>query len=179
MQIHLVNLSTVAMPRKFARDWLSELARELSKRKVKNLQWLGKDLTLVFLDRGRAKNLNFQFRKKKYPTDILSFSGEPNGMSELDELGELVLCPQVLKKQADLRKMSFKEEFGYLLIHGLLHLLGYEHEGGGRSEKMMIALQDEVFDCLRKTFNLGGQKRSSKDVHRRRDLRVKKKNKRS
>ena len=58
------------------------------------------------MDRGRAKNLNFQFRKKN-TTDILSFSGEPNGMSELDELGELVLCPQVLETR--IFENGFKE----------------------------------------------------------------------
>ena len=65
-------------------------------------------------------------------------------------LGELVLCGEVVRSQAEDHQLSLQEELGYLLIHGLLHLLGYEHEKGGKKAKIMFELQDRLFEALRK-----------------------------
>jgi probable rRNA maturation factor len=71
---------------------------------------------------------------------VLSFeSGDP------ESLGELVFCPEVLETQAKEHKQSFDQELGLMLVHGVLHLLGFDHENGGDDEKKMISLQDEVF----------------------------------
>lgn len=110
-------------------------------------------LSVVFLDRKEARRVNLHFRKKDYATDVLSFSP-----IEPESLGELVLCPQVIKMQAKQHKLSFEQELGYLLIHGVLHLLGFEHEGQSavhraRARKMM-KLQDQLFDRLCKKFDL-------------------------
>lgn len=108
-----------------------------------------KDLTVVFLDPGPAKKLNFQFRQKKYATDILSFMTDSP-----EELGELVLCPQVLQRQAQEHDLSFKLELSYMLIHGVLHLLGYDHERSEKEAKKMFRIQDQLFDRLRVKFQI-------------------------
>ncbi len=165
--LNLINESKTPMPKAFALGWLTAMAKELVARKVQRRSSLHSELSVIFLDPGPAKQLNLKFRKKAYATDILSFT--------TDGLGELVLCPQVLRKQAIDNGHSFREEFGYLLIHGVLHLLGYEHEAGGQEEQLMMNLQDEVFDRLCKKFNLG-RRGNKKNVNRRRNLRNKEKN---
>jgi len=74
----------------------------------------------------------------------LSFPGDESQGS----LGELILCPQVLKAQAKEHDFSFQEELGYMIIHGVLHLLGYDHEKTSHQAKKMFRLQDQIFDKL-------------------------------
>lgn len=117
------------------------------------------DLSIVFLNPKEARDLNFEHRGKKYATDILSFQGEleflyptkktlqkgsANSSLRLS-LGELVLCPQVLQKQAKEHKLSFDEELRYMLLHGLLHLLSLDHERSAKEESFMFEIQDRIF----------------------------------
>ncbi len=117
--------------------------KKLLPRKISQ-KLLGKKITLVFLGRAESAKLNQQFRNKAYPTDVLSFeSPEPF-------LGELVFCLPVLKEQAKTHEHNLRLEFVYLLIHGILHLLGYEHENSPRQAKKMFAIQDAVFSDFQK-----------------------------
>lgn len=120
---------------------LKAISKEVSKENQKKLQ--REEISLVFLGTTSMKNLNGQYRGKSYATDVLSFdSGDPLS------LGELFFCPDVLKKQAVRFNQSMDEEFTYMLIHGVLHLLGYEHENDKKSEVIMFKLQDKVFSRL-------------------------------
>lgn len=102
-----------------------------------------RSLTLVFVGEKEGRELNKRFRKKGYATDVLSFAPV-----EEKSLGELVFCWPVLKRQAMEHDLSLRDEFRYLLIHGILHLLGYDHENHDRQAKEMYRLQDNVFDIL-------------------------------
>ena len=62
--------------------------------KVQNADRLNLELSIVFLDSAPAKKMNFQYRQKNYATDVLSFDGD-----FIEGMGELILCPEVLKKQ--------------------------------------------------------------------------------
>lgn len=152
MQALLVNQSESRMPRKKMIDWVGMVERALLKHsqvsigKKQHLR-ISTELTIVFLGKVAAKNLNQEFRGKAYPTDILSFTSE-----DPESLGELIICPEVLKKQADENGHSFQRELFYVVLHGILHLLGYEHEDGGKAEKEMMSLQDEVFEKLERKF---------------------------
>lgn len=99
------------------------------------------ELTLVFLTRSKARALNKKFRGRDYATDVLSFSPEARG----EGLGDLVFCPEILVKQAKEQGHSFKKELDYMVIHGFLHLLGYDHEKSEREELKMTKLQDKLF----------------------------------
>ncbi len=161
----LINNSEFRLPKKFIEEWLKALAKKL-KLPAKT------EVTVVYLDPGPARKLNLEFRQRDYATDILSFQpitdpsdgpkGNPKGSpkrtmaARSPHLGELVLCPEVLERQAKAHRHSFKAELGYMLIHGVLHLLGYDHEGEGlkaeREAKKMYKLQDELFESLTKKF---------------------------
>jgi len=78
--------------------------------------------------------LNRQYRLKDAVTDVLAFEGlatfkQPKGKKALSgDLGELVICPQVVKGNAKRFRLTPKKELGRVLIHGILHLLGYNHK---------------------------------------------------
>lgn len=143
MQVLIVNESKHAIPRKFVEEWMKRLTAELKKRKVISAEKAKRELTMVFLDKKPAQKINKEFRGKEYATDVLSFdSMDPSS------LGELVLCPEVLKRQAKEHGLTFQKELGYMLLHGVLHLLGYDHETGEEDAKEMFKIQDAVFEKL-------------------------------
>lgn len=135
----LVNNSKIKMPRTFIKKSVRDIGRALSKRKIK----LPKaDLTIVFLDPKPAQKINKEFRNRNYATDVLSFQNEQG-------LGELLICPQVIAQQAKEHQLSFNQELLYMILHGILHLRGYDHEKTRAQAKKMFKIQDEIFDQLR------------------------------
>ena len=145
MQALIVNHSTIRINPKHIQDILDHIVKRLSRNKaLKNFRNLKKsEVTLVFISAPKMKAMNFKFRDKNYATDILSF--QPGSA---DSLGDLVLCPSVLKKQAKQNGHSFDFEILYMIIHGLLHLLGYDHEISLAEEKKMFGIQDRLFSQL-------------------------------
>ncbi|MGZ3744163.1 MAG: rRNA maturation RNase YbeY, partial [Pseudobdellovibrionaceae bacterium] len=115
MKVLVINQSSMRAPRKFIERWCLQLQREFIKRKIFDKNAAAKELTLVFLNPKQATATNKQFRGKDYATDVLSFEG----MSP-ESLGELVLCPQILKKQAQEHDLKYQEELGYMILHGIL-----------------------------------------------------------
>ena len=141
MQVNVVKVSSWKIPRRFIDRWMRDLTREIKKSAKHDLA--KKEITLAFVDKKAIKKLNQDFRSVPKVTDILSFSGFTP-----EELGELAICGERIDEQAIDHKLSKRQELGYLLIHGVLHLLGYEHEKGGKAEKEMFELQDHLFDVL-------------------------------
>ncbi|MDO8473995.1 MAG: rRNA maturation RNase YbeY [bacterium] len=88
------------------------------------------DLSVVFLKEPKMQELNRVYRGKDKPTNVLSFAQEELG------LGELVLCPAVIRKDARKYGITFKAELTRIFIHGLLHLVGYDHEKDADFKKM-------------------------------------------
>ena len=137
MQLIFINHSGRRIPRKYLQQAMSYFKRHLPK---KFSRVLDKELALVFLPESQAKALNLQYRKKNYATDVLSFQGDG------DSLGELVFCPEVVARQAGEHHLSFRDELTYMCLHGLLHLLGYDHEKDKAQARAMFRLQDRLFD---------------------------------
>lgn len=141
MTLNLINLSSLPMPRKFLKGWVSAVEKELSKQKHKRLL-KSAEMSIVFVNLRDSKKLNQTYRGRDYATDVLSFGQLNSGLSEL------VICPQVVRRQAKEHNLSFRAELAYMVLHGVLHLLGYEHEAGGSRAKEMYALQDHIFARL-------------------------------
>jgi ssRNA-specific RNase YbeY (16S rRNA maturation enzyme) len=74
-----------------------------------------------------------------FPTD------DPEGF------GEIIFCPDVVARQAKDNKQSFDDELGYLILHGVLHLLGFDHEKDKAEGEKMLAMQDEIYAGLLKS----------------------------
>lgn len=148
-KLEIINSSKQIVPRKFltALDvWLRpRLSRRLQSKTHKML--LKKDLVVVFVSRSEGRLLNHKFRRRNYATDVLSFAPV-----EQSCLGELVFCFDVIKRQAKEHKHSIQSELAYMYIHGLLHLLGFEHEKSQRAARKMYSLQDQLFEQQLKFF---------------------------
>ncbi len=140
MRPEIVNRSGTRVPRRFLEAWVAGLTRNLG-RAAGRVR--GKELGLIFLKPGEARRLNKTCRGRDYATDVLSFEGDGRHM-----LGELVFCPEVLQRQAKEHGLAYREELGYMVIHGVLHLLGYDHESGSAEARRMYALQDRIFERL-------------------------------
>lgn len=107
------------------------------------------EISIIFVGRKRIKSLNKKYRNKNESTDVLAFGAVPSFPAVWDpatrdmfhvsnsELGEVVVCPEVVKKNAIKFKKSFKKELAFVLIHGILHLIGYKHEKGGKAADLM------------------------------------------
>ena len=144
MNIIFVNESEFKINKKNLQKFCNEVIAALLQRRLRNKSRLKlTELTCVFLSTKEMQIVNKNFRKKNKPTDVLSFAP-----MDSQSLGELVFCPPVLVRQAKDQKHSLSLEFKYMMIHGFLHLLGYDHDRSQREEKIMFALQDEIYQEL-------------------------------
>jgi probable rRNA maturation factor len=85
-------------------------------------------VSIAFIGAGSMRALNRRYRNKDYPTDVLSFSYGDARIDQTPFIGEIVLSPEIAERQAIQWGVSFEKELKRLLVHGILHLLGYDHE---------------------------------------------------
>lgn len=133
-----------------------ERALELTDNQVE-----GVTVGISFVSKAKIKKLNLQSRGVNKATDVLSFpmfetkkkATLKNFVSEADpltkelEIGDIVICLPVAKKQAKLYGHSLTREINFLALHGFLHLLGYDHLNQ-RQEKEMFSLAENVLSSL-------------------------------
>ena len=94
------------------------------------------EIVVRIVDEQESAELNEQYRHKPGPTNILSFPVEvPDGI-ELDLLGDLVVCAPVLEKEALEQHKPLADHWAHIIIHGVLHLLGYDHIDETEAELM-------------------------------------------
>jgi probable rRNA maturation factor len=99
-------------------------------KKTQCLKWLSPivdknaEITIRIVDNDESINLNNIYRKKKYPTNVLSFLVD----DEVHLIGDIVLCAPVIKKEALEQSKKLEAHYAHLIIHGALHLYGYDHE---------------------------------------------------
>jgi probable rRNA maturation factor len=86
------------------------------------------EVSVVFLNQEQMKNYNQKYRKKNYPTDVLSFPADGLPQEEGKYLGDILLCVDKAQETAAMSGSSIDRELQILLLHGVLHLLGYDHE---------------------------------------------------
>ncbi|MBI4133399.1 rRNA maturation RNase YbeY [Candidatus Uhrbacteria bacterium] len=131
-----INQALVPAPSRIALPWLKRLLRAIEKRLRLRGIWT---LSIAFVDHRTMRRLNLTYRDRGRVTDILSFAGVGDGQS----LGELVLAWPYVRDEAKRNKKSLKEELALLLIHGVLHLVGYDHETA-RDASKMLPLQEKI-----------------------------------
>jgi probable rRNA maturation factor len=94
------------------------------------------EIVVRIVDEQESAQLNEQYRHKSGPTNILSFPVElPEGI-ELNLLGDLVVCAPVLEKEAREQNKPLADHWAHIIIHGVLHLLGYDHLEDEEAELM-------------------------------------------
>ena len=109
-----------------------------------------KELSILLTDDEKIRKLNKQYRNKNIPTDVLSFSqneGEENGL-EHNLLGDIVISITTAMRQSSEHNLSIDEEIVLLLIHGILHLLGFDHERSDEEDTYMKEKTSELFGFI-------------------------------
>ena len=109
------------------------------------------EVVIRIVDTEEMTELNSQYRAKQGPTNILSFPFElPDGVEGIDLLGDLVVCATVLKQEAKQQNKALSAHWAHIIIHGVLHLLGYDHltddEAIEMESKEIVLLQELHID---------------------------------
>ncbi len=145
MAIEVINRQRAA---RIERDQLAEIARYA-------LALIGKPesgVTIAFVRDRAIRKLNRQFRRRDRATDVLSFPAREkdylgNDYLGNDYLGDVVISTDTAMKQAQEAGFTFEREVSELLIHGLLHLCGYDHEtDNGEMNRMELKLRRKLLD---------------------------------
>lgn len=144
-----IEITGVAVPR-FSRREIAEFTRKvlLTLEKMDRLEYAIGEVSIAFVDDVQMTELNKKFRRKGKTTDVLTFPaddsyGDPQ--TEGRPLGDIVISVDQAKRQAVDEKHSLATEIRYLILHGILHALGYDHE---TDTGEMNALEVEVRDAV-------------------------------
>ena len=130
----LVNLKTYQrrwqIDRRSIQSYLRKVWRTIESSTHLETPWSGpedKETTVVFLNDAQMQNYNQRYRSNDYPTDVLSFPVNEK-VEDTIYLGDILISTDRVAAQASGAGLSFDAELRTLLLHGLLHLLGYDHE---------------------------------------------------
>ncbi|MBI4123012.1 MAG: rRNA maturation RNase YbeY [Parcubacteria group bacterium] len=127
--IELNNLTKETVPREFLKKVAQSVLRFEKQR--------GAGLSIVLLEKKRMLELNRIYRKKDRAANVLSFPFDDAQGKPIPELGlgEVVLCPSEIRKNAKEYGISYKRAMAWMLVHGILHLIGYTHSQMASKEK--------------------------------------------
>ncbi|MFU2058218.1 rRNA maturation RNase YbeY [Avibacterium volantium] len=105
------------------------------------------EITIRVVDEAESQSLNATYRDKDYPTNVLSFPFECPEEVELPLLGDLVICRQVVEREAQEQGKPLMAHWAHMVVHGCLHLLGYDHIEDDEAEEME-SLETEIMQDL-------------------------------
>lgn len=112
------------------------------------------EVSVNFVDNEEIRSLNSKFRNKDIETDVLSFPLGENGSWDINhdtgayQLGDIVISVEKAFEQAEIYGHSLQREIGFLTVHSMLHLLGYDHENGGLELVRMREKEEEALSSL-------------------------------
>ncbi len=96
----------------------------------------GAEMTLRLVGREESSRLNGRYRGKEGPTNVLSFPAELPPEVDLPLLGDIVICAPLVVEEARQQAIPAESHWAHLVIHGVLHLLGYDHQTAGEADEM-------------------------------------------
>lgn len=114
------------------------------------------ELSIMIVDNSYIQELNFIYRSQNMPTDVLSFAMnelsedelEFDVPGELNVLGDIVISLEQAASQCEEYGHSLERELGYLVVHGMLHLLGYDHENEEETQAMRT-LEERIMQAVK------------------------------
>ena len=121
-----------------------------ARRILKNLGYEGYELTVVLVEDREITRLNRQYFHRNRPTNVISFPMMDETPASLHSriLGDVVISADTARRGAEELGKKAEEEILFLLIHGILHLTGYDHEGSVAERRKMEAKEKEFFEAL-------------------------------
>ncbi|MFP1738941.1 rRNA maturation RNase YbeY [Lonsdalea quercina] len=105
------------------------------------------EVTIRIVDEAESHELNHTYRGKDKPTNVLSFPFEAPPEVELPLLGDLIICRQVVEQEAAEQEKTSEEHWAHMVVHGCLHLLGYDHIEDSEAEEME-SLETEIMQGM-------------------------------
>lgn len=123
----------------------------LKQRAQNILSYLGEgrsELSVFLVNNRKIRSLNQKFRGKNEPTDVLSFPLEASLPTGVRLLGDVVISLEQAQKQAREKRKDFARELEWLLIHGILHLLDYDHERSREDGRIMRSMERKIQRAL-------------------------------
>ena len=105
------------------------------------------EMTVRIVDEAESHELNLTYRGKDRPTNVLSFPFECPDQVELPLLGDLVICRQVVEREAAEQEKPLMAHWAHMVVHGSLHLLGYDHIEDDEAEEME-SLETQIMQGL-------------------------------
>jgi probable rRNA maturation factor len=105
------------------------------------------EVSIYIVDEAESQELNFQYRGKDKPTNVLSFPADIPEEVGVPLLGDLVVCAPIVEREAQEQGKSLDAHWAHMLIHGTLHLLGYDHTEDDEAE-VMEALETRLVTQL-------------------------------
>lgn len=122
-----------SIPKTLSREYCARALQALEKTVKKPQQGI---INLIVITPDEMAQMNKQFRGKEGPTDILTFSYYSPELTPSDVAGEIYLCLEKIKTYAGEAGKTYKEQLEYIIIHGLTHLMGYDHENNADWQEM-------------------------------------------
>lgn len=105
------------------------------------------EMTIRIVDINESQTLNTTYRGKNKPTNVLSFPADLPAEVNIPLLGDLVICAQVVSEEANAQAKTINAHWAHMVIHGTLHLLGYDHENDDDAY-IMESLEISLLDSL-------------------------------
>lgn len=110
-------------------------------------------VNLILTDNEYIKTINSEYRGKDTPTDVISFAYRDDPFpiidNSMEELGDIYISLEKASEQAVEYEVTPAEELKRLIIHGVLHLLGYDHELSEQDEMVMNTLEEKIFNAIK------------------------------
>ncbi|GGC84115.1 rRNA maturation RNase YbeY [Undibacterium terreum] len=122
------------------------LPRPLLRKAVQATLFAPAELTLRFVDAEEGRTLNRDYRGKDYATNVLTFAYTEDEDAEVTQ-ADIILCTDVLQKEAAEQKKSVEHHAIHLVVHGVLHAQGYDHETDEEAEEME-GIEAEILETL-------------------------------
>ncbi len=105
------------------------------------------EATIRIVDEEEGQALNAEYRGKDYPTNVLSFPFEAPPGIEIPLLGDMIICRQVVEREAKAQEKPLMSHWAHMVVHGSLHLLGYDHIDDAEAEEME-SLETAIMQAL-------------------------------
>jgi len=108
------------------------------------------ELSLLIVDDHGIANLNQTYRGRSGPTNVLAFSMNEGAFGDIAPhlLGDVVISVETCQREADAAGISFESHFNELLVHGILHLFGFDHEQSEEEDRRMRAKSEELLRTI-------------------------------
>ena len=136
MKLYITDEAELGLDHDFFKTVLDIIYKELNDDRL-----IEREISLLLADDETIQELNKSYRNMDKPTDVLSFEIESDVM-----LGDIIISVETAKRMAIEYNISLDREIAFLFIHGILHLLGYDHETSVEDEEEMFALQTKLLD---------------------------------